>query len=236
MKKILSSLLILSTVTFASEYYSKLEPFKTYNIKSAVSGSVIFINEDAKSKLVEKQTIVMIDSKVDKIDLQQSKIKLKSLKSVMNIEKGILESYKKVSSKSKYDKDNQKVKILNMESSISDLETQIARLEDTIDKKTLEEEGTYIYDIAVEVGNYVNPGTELYTAMDISKGKLEIYIPIDKAREIKTKTIYLNGEATDLKISKLYDVADSQHISSYKCEIIIPDAKNFSKLVKVEFK
>ncbi len=236
MKKILNSLLILSTIAFAGEYYSKLEPFKTYNVKSAVSGIVTFINEEAKSKPVDKEVIVTIDSKVDKIDLEQSKIKLKSLKDVMAIEKGILESYKKVSSKSKYDKDNQKIKILNMESSISDLETKIATLKDTIDKKTLEETGTYIYDIAVEVGDYVNPGTELYTAMDISKGKLEIYIPIDKAADIRTKSIYLNGQETKLVISKLYDVADSKHISSYKCEIIVPDPKNFSKLVKVEFK
>lgn len=236
MKKIFCGLLLLSGIGFASEYYAKLEPFKTYDVKSAVSGKITFVNDDVKSKSVKNETIVKIDSKVNRIDLKQSKMKLESLKSILAIEKGVLKSFNKISSKSKYDRDNQKIKILNMESSISDLETKIATLEDTIAKKTLKESDKYIYDINVEVGDYVNPGTALYTAMDISKGKLEIFIPIDKAKEIKTKDIYLNGQKTDLKIWKLYNVADKQHISSYKCEISVPDAKNFSKLVKVEFK
>ena len=70
----------------------------------------------------------------------------------------------------------------------------------------------------------------------LSAGKLEIYIPIDQAANIKNKSIYLNGLKTDLKISKLYKIADTTHISSYKCEIVIPTPKSFSNLVKIEFK
>lgn len=236
MNKILTGFILMGSLVFANEYYAKLEPYKTFEVKSSVSGLVIFVNDEVKSKKTDNQIIVKIDSKVNEIDLKQSKIKLQSLKEVLQIEKDVLESFNKISSKSKYEKDNQKIKILNMQSSISDLETKIATLEDTIDKKTLKEQDKYIYDISVENGDYVNPGSALYTAMDITKGKLEIFIPIDKAEDIKTKDIYLNGEKTDLKISKLYDVADKQHISSYKCEIIINNPKNFSSLVKVEFK
>jgi hypothetical protein len=88
----------------------------------------------------------------------------------------------------------------------------------------------------VEKDDYVNPGTLLYEAKDLSKGKLEIYVPIGDVEAIKTKTIYIDGEKTDLKINKIYDVADSKHISSYKCEIIINNPKTFSRLVKIEFK
>jgi len=59
---------------------------------------------------------------------------------------------------------------------------------------------------------------------------------MDSAMDIKNKTIYLDGKKSDLKISKLYTVADTKHISSYKCEIIIPAPKTFSKLTKIEFK
>lgn len=236
MNKFFYGLLFLGSVVFANEYYSKLEPFKTYEIKSSVNGKVIYVNDDAKSNEVSNTTIVKIDSTIDKIDLEQSKIKLSSLEDILKIEKNVLESFKKISSKSKYEKDNQKIKILNMQSSISDLKTKIATLEDTIAKKSLKEQNKYIYDINVEIGDYVNPGSALYTAMDISKGKLEVFIPIDKAQDIKTKDIYLNGKKTDLKISKLYNVADKQHISSYKCEIIVEKPKNFSKLIKIEFK
>jgi len=236
MNKKISVLLLLSTIGFASEYYAKVEPVSIYNVKSSVSGKVLYVNKDIESKNIKNETIVKIDANVNKIDLKQSKIKLKGLKDILTIEKNTLNSFKKVSSKSRFDKDNQRIKILNVTSSISDLETKIATLNDFITNKTLKEQNKYIYNIAVEIGDYVNPGTLLYTAMDLTKGKLEIYIPISKANDIKTKTIYLNGVKTDLKISKLYTVSDTKHISSYKCEINIPTPKEFSRLTKIEFR
>jgi len=236
MKKLISGLLLISTFGFAQEYYAKIEPISTYNVKSSVSGKVIYINKKIESKKIVNETIVKIDSKVNKIELQQSKIKLKGLKSILKIDKNTLESFKKVSSKSRFDKDNQRIKILNTKSSISDLETKIATLDDQIQNKTLNEKNKYIYNIAVEVGDYVNPGTLLYTAMDLSKGKLDIYIPISEAKNIKTKTIFIDGNKTNLSISKLDIVADTKHISSYKCEINIEKPKEFSTLTKIEFR
>jgi len=236
MKKILTTLMILTTFSFANEYYSKLNPVHVYDVKSSVSGQVLFVNNEVESQKASKNTIVKIDSKVNVEDLKQSKIKLKNLKAILKIEEGTLKSFKRVSSKSRFDKDNQRVKIFNISSNISDLETKIATLEDTIAKKNLIEEDNYIYNIAVEIGDYVTPGVVLYSSMDLSAGKLEIYIPIDKSAEIQNKSIYLDGIKTDLKISKLYTVADSTHISSYKCEIIVPSPKSFSNLVKIEFK
>lgn len=236
MKKILSFCILLSSLTLASEYYAKVEPIHTYKVKSSVNGKVIEANTQFESKFVTKSLIVKLDDSVNLVDLKQSKLKLENLKQIQNLEEENLERFKKVSSKSKYDKDNQKIKILNALATINDLETRIATLEDIIKNQNLYEQNKYIYDIAVEVGDYVNPGTLLYTAMDLSTGKLEIFIPIDEAKEIESKTIYINGEKTDLKIAKLYSVADTQHISSYKCEIILPKPENFSALVKVEFK
>lgn len=236
MKKTIVNLLLLSVVAYANEYYAKIEPFNTYNIKSAVSGKVIYVNNDIESKNIKKETIIKIDDKVNKIDLKQSKIKLESLQQVLQIEQNTLKSFKRVSSKSQFDKDNQKIKILNIQSSISDLKTKIETLKDTIEKKQNIEKNRYIYNIAVEEGDYVNPGTLLYTAMDLRNGKLEIFIPIQDAKTIKNKSIFIDGKQTNLKISKIYKVADSKHISSYKCEIILPNPENFSKLVKIEFK
>jgi len=236
MKKTVIAIILLGTVGYASEYYAKLNPINTYNIKSSVSGKVIYINDKIESTLANNNTIVQIDAKIDEISLTQSKIKLKNLKETLKIQKNILKSYQKVSSKSKYDKDNQKITILNIASTISDLETTIATLEDQIAKKTLTEKNNYIYDIAVEVGDYVTPGVLLYSSMDLSAGKLEIYIPISDAKEIKNKKIFIDGVETSLQISKLSEIADATHISSYKCEIIIPSPENFSNLVKIEFK
>ena len=235
MKKIVGSLLIASSM-FSMEYYSKVEPINTYNIKSSVSGKVVFVNKNIESNIAKNNSIIKIDSKVNSIDLKQSKLKLKTMKNILDIEKDTLKSYKRISSKSKFDKDNQKIKILNIQSSISDLITKIATLEDTISNKNLIATNSYIYNIAVKIGDFVNPGNLLYTAMDLTKAKFEIFIPIDKANTIQNKIIYINDKKTNLKISKLYSVADTQHITSYKCKIIIPNPKTFSNLVKVEFK
>jgi len=236
MNKILLSFLIPCTFVLASEYYAKVEPIHTYKVKASVSGKVVKANTEFESKFIKKALIVKLDDQVNQIDLKQSKLKLDNLKEIQRLEQENLERFKKVSSKSKFDRDAQRIKILNADSSVNDLETKVATLQDTIANKNLVEQNRYIYEIAVEVGDYVNPGTHLYTAMDLSKGKLEIFIPIDQTEGIKEKTIYIDGEKTDLKISKLYTVADSQHISSYKCEIILPEPKNFSLLAKVEFK
>jgi len=236
MKKIFSLLVLISSIVYANEFYAKLNPVHTYNVKSAVSGKIVYINDDIKANIANNSTVIKIDSKIDEEDLRQSQNKIKNLQEILKIEEGTLKSFKKVSSKSKFDKDNQKIKILNIISSINDLKTKIATLKDMISKKTLIVKNDYIYDIAVEVGDYVTPGVLLYSSADLSAGKLEIFIPIDSAKEIKNKTIYLDGKKTDLKISKLYKMADLVHISSYKCEIIVPSTNNFSTLVKIEFK
>ena len=102
-------------------------------------------------------------------------------------------------------------------------------------KKLIENDG-YIYNIYAKKGDYLNPGTLLYTTKDLTKGKLEIFISINDIDNIKNKNIFINDERTNLKINKIYKISDSKNISSYKVEIIIPNPKKFSKLVKINFK
>ena len=155
---------------------------------------------------------------------------------MLEIEEKNYDRMLKVSSKSGFEKDSQKLKAINYRTTKADIEVKIANLKDSIKNKILIEKDRYIYNIAVKQGDYVNPGTLLYEAKDLSKGKLEIFVPIDDIEKIKTKTIFLDGEKTDLQLNKVYKVADSKHISSYKVEIYVPNAKIFSRLVKIEFK
>ena len=126
--------------------------------------------------------------------------------------------------------------MINLEASKADMIIKIESLKDTIQNKKLVEKSNYIYNISVNEGDYVNPGTLLYEAKDLSKGKLEIFVPIAQIEEIKNKEIYLDGIKSDIKISKIYDVADSTNISAYKVELIVTNAQQFSRLVKIEFK
>lgn len=235
MKFILLSMFLINTL-FSMEYYAKLEPINSYIIKSSVNGKVIFTNDKIEGLKASNSTIIKIDSSVNILELKYSLEKLGSYDMMIKIEKDNYKRLSKISSRSVYEKDNQKIKVLNLQSQRTDLLVKIESLKDTIKNKKLIEKNFYIYNIAVKKGDYVNPGTILYEAKDLSSAKVEIFIPISDVNIIKDKKIFLNGVLSDINISKIYQVADSKHISSYKVELIIPNIKNFSKLVKIEFK
>lgn len=235
MKIVLSFLLMIHTL-FAMEYYAKIEPLHTYVIKSAVSGKVQYVNSDIEGKQAHNSMIIKIDSVLNEEELQQTQKKLVSTESMITLEEKNYQRLKKVTSKSGFEKDTQKIKVLTLQTQKSDLMIKIATLKDTIKNKKLLEKDAYIYNIAVKEGDYVTPGTLLYEKNDLTKGKVEIFIPIDEVKTLQNKTIFLNGEKSKLQIDKIYKVADDKHISSYKCEIIIPNVQAFSRLVKIEFK
>ena len=235
MKIVWICLLTISTI-FASEYYAKLEPVDSFQIKSSVSGKIIYTNSKIEGFNANNSTIIEIDSLVNKVELEQSKAKLKNIEEMLNIEKNNYDRLNQVSSKSAFEKDTQKLKVINLESSKADMIIKIETLNDSIKNKKLIEKSNYIYDIAVKERDYVNPGTLLYEAKDLSKGKLEIFVPISQINEIKNKEIFLDGNKSDIKISKIYDVADTTNISAYKVELIVENVKTFSRLVKIEFR
>jgi hypothetical protein len=234
--KIIWIFLFTITSIFANEYYAKLEPIDSFQVKAAVSGKVIYSNSQIEGLKANNSTIIEIDSEVNKVDLEQSRNKLKFIDEMIKIEKNNYDRLNQVSSKSAFEKDTQKLKVINLESSKADMIIKIETLKDTISNKKLVEKSNYIFNIAVKNGDYVNAGTLLYESKDLSKGKLEIYVPIAQIEEIKNKEIFLDGVKSDIKISKIYDVADAVNISSYKVELIVSNVKTFSRLVKIEFR
>lgn len=235
MRVVLFCFLFINTV-FANEYYAKLEPIESYQIKAAVSGKVVFSNTKIEGDYANNSMIIELDSKVNAIDLEQSRNKLKYINEMINIEDNNYKRLSKVSSKSVFEKDAQKLKVVNLQSTKADMIVKIENLKDTISNKKLIEKSNYIFNISVKKGDYVNPGTLLYEAKDLSKAKLEFFVPISKIEEIKSKNIYLDNVKSDIKINKVYSIADSSHISSYKVQLILDDIKVFSRLVKIEFK
>ncbi len=227
---------ILVNSLLASEYYAKLEPIESYKVKAAVSGKIVFSNTQIEGFNASNSTIIELDSTVNKMDLAQSRNKLKFINDMISIENNNYARLKKVSSKSVFEKDTQKLKVINLKSSKADMIIKIENLKDTIKNKKLKEKSNYISMISVKKGDYVTPGTLLYESKDLSKGKLEIFVPISEASKLKEKDIYIDGKKSDIKINKIYTIADTQHISSYKVQLLVPNIKTFSKLVKIEFK
>ncbi|AXX93120.1 RND family efflux system, membrane fusion protein [Malaciobacter molluscorum LMG 25693] len=234
--KYLFFMLLSLNFMFASVFYAKLEPVQSYKVKAAVNGKVIYSNEEIEGKKANNTVVIKLDSFVDEIDLKQTQNKLKDIQTMIDIENKNYNRMKKVSSKSDFEKDAQRLKVINLQTTKADTLIKIANLKDSIKNKKLLEKDNYIYNINVKSGDYVTPGTLLYESKDLSQGKLTIFVPIADIESIKNKTIYLNDKKSNLKITKIYTVADSEHISSYKVEIYIPNVKKFSRLVKIEFK
>jgi hypothetical protein len=92
-----------------------------------------------------------------------------------------------------------------------------------------------LYKLHVEKGQVVSKGMNLAKLADIRKAKLTIFLNADDIVKVKKQIIYLNGEKTSYKIDKIWTLSDEEHISSYRCEILINAPKQFSKLYKIEF-
>lgn len=264
MKIFISMLLVLVSLG-ATEYYSKAQPKELFSVKASVNGEVVFVNDVFEGKESDGTVIVKIDDKIDKFDLVASKQKLKFLlsniplmkqnlansKRVADINKNNYSRVKDLSSYSKTQKDAKlllminaqssyisvKTSLVNLKTQKEDLALKIKTLEDKIKKKNIKVvKENYIYKIYPRVGDYLNPGSKLMDVYDVSGAKLVIYVSADDLVGIEEKKIYLDSVESSVKIDKIWRVADSINISSYRVEILIEKPEQFSKLVKIEFK
>jgi len=256
-------LLIFSQLLSASTYYSKAEPFRSYTIKSNVTGKVITANEKFEGR-VSDSTIVTIDSKIDKIELAQLKRKWKiiedsfkltriSYENMSEILKIKRENYQRVSklkTKSQLEKDREFYDLISSENSylslrekalsykiqLQDISLRIEQIEKSIKDKIISGDGLFIEKLLVNRGDFVTMGTPILKAQDLSKAKLTIFLKKEDLKNIESRKIYIDGIETDSKFDKIWQVSDENYISSYRAEIIIKSPTQFSKLLKVELK
>lgn len=245
-------------------YYAKAEAKVEYVVKSEVNGKVLFVNKKFEGKNSTGEVLIRIDNFTDKVNLQNAKNRLKFSKTILSstnqslknfreilrLKKANLQKINSLRSRSSFEKDIEKINLLNIENSyqqvsqqkqqtlstISDLEGQIKILQDNIKKKTIKvSKGLYIYSIDIQKDDFVSVGRAILKIFDLSKAKLTIFVALEKFDEIKKQKIYIDGKLTNYKIDKIWKVADSQNISSYKVEILIDAPKVFSKLKKIQF-
>ncbi len=258
-------LVFFSGFSFGGEYFAKIEPIEVYHVKSAVSGQVVKIDRESEARESSGKILVKIDDHIDRVELdtlrqklrlsdEQIKLLKERVASATKVQKIAKDSYNRVKNLQSYTKVQKDAKLssyLNSKNSLNsiksnlirekitreDLKLKIEALEDKIAKKSIRaKEGVFIYKIYPNVGDVVGVGAKLYDGYDLNHAKLTIFIDRDEVEGIKGKSIYIDGKKTEYKISKLWSVADSKNISSYRAEIIIDKPERFSKLVKVEFK
>ena len=243
MKKIL---LFLASLLLA--YDARVLPFDEYDIKSAVSGKVVFANKNLEAKNIKNEIIVKLDDFNEKVNINNTLIQIKIIKREIENQEQILKrkqktylKYKNLKTKSKLEKDlkfydyiNAFNKLLSLKSNIENLKSNLKKLKDLINKKNIVANG-YIYKIYVDKGDYVTPGRLIAKVYDVSKQKLYIYVPIDKINQIKNKKIYINDKLSNFKIYKIWKIPDETYITSYKVELIGNGLK-FGDIVNVKFK
>ncbi|WP_304546306.1 HlyD family efflux transporter periplasmic adaptor subunit [Sulfurimonas microaerophilic] len=262
--KLFSLLVFLSTLAYSQVYYSKVEPYEMRTISSNVSGEVLDIAENMIGKKLTKDIYIKIDDMLDKDELSDVKQKITFIEETIKVNQEILENlnlslekkelnYKKVAAlkiKSKIEKDNEfynlvtsrnlalstKKEIKNLKIQLADLNLRQKQLEKIIQDKNLRNKGLVLYSIDVKVGQVVAPGMALAKIADTSKGLLSIYVTEDELINLKDKVVYIDGDKTVYKPTRILSIADEKNISKYLVQIVINPPKIFSKLVKIELK
>ena len=180
---------------------------------------------------------------------------LSGLKETLERQQGFYERMNSLSTASQTQKDNAcnayigaknqylgtREKIISLKKTILDLEYKIAVLRDTIAKKHLAMPGKYLYQLMIHAGEFAAPGLPLAVVSDVTRAQLIVYLDRDEitdaeGKSIRDKTIYIDGKPTQLKIERIWKIADAQYVSSYKARITLLPKYPFSKLLKIEFK
>ncbi len=265
MKKLLIFLLLILPISiFAKVHYAKVEPYERATIKASVSGTVLKADQSAEGDVLGDDAFVQIDDLLDRENLKNTEESLElfdeNLKTNEEILKGLQstlerrkEYYTRINdleTASKTQKDNAyaayigaknqylgtKEKITTLKKQIIDLRYKASMLKDSIFKKHVAFPDKYLYKLMVHEGEFVAPGVPLAVIDDISKAKVVVFLDRDELKGVEEKKIYIDDSETDLHIDKLWKVADSQYISSYRVRVILPPKYQFSKLLKIEFK
>ncbi len=262
--KIFFYLILVTQLLFGEVYYAKVEPYSFKKLSSNVTGEVQFIDENSLGKKLSKKPFIIIDSTIDEAELRDVHQKLLNSQETLAIDKKIVANleavlkkkrinYKKTEAlkiKSRIDKDRDFYDLIasqnsynatqkemkNLQNAIADLKLRAIQLKKSIADKHVSAPGYVLYSLNVKEGQVVNISTPLAQVADMSKALLTLYVDADELSGIAQKTIYINGEKTNYKVSRLLRIADSVNISKYKVQIIIKAPKLFSTLAKVEFK
>ena len=262
--KILALILFISSVLFSKVYYSKVEPYEIRDISSNVSGLVLYIDEDSIGKKLSSKAYIRIDAILDKDELKAISKKIVYLDSTIKANENVLknikqslerkrDNYKKIESlkiKSRVEKDrefhdlissenlylNTQKEINNLKIQVTDLRFREAQLKRSLSDKNVSAKGFVLYSISVRPGQVVGVSTPLAKIADISHAKLTLFLDEVDVSNAKDMIVYIDGEKTAYKISRLSTIADAKNISKYMAVIIIDAPKVFSKLVKIELR
>ncbi|MBU0631876.1 HlyD family efflux transporter periplasmic adaptor subunit [bacterium] len=261
--KFILLVLVISSLN-AKVYYSKVEPYEIRTISSNVSAQVVFSDEKSLGKVLGSEDYIKLDDELDQVELKQLQEKKIYLQDTIKLDEEIVKNYQEILEKKNTNYD--RIKLLKIKSTVEkdkefydlyttqnqylatqkeldnlkiqllDTSLQIARFNKSIKDKHLSAKGYVLYDLMVKEGQVVSMATPLAKIADISKAILTIYLDEEDVKGINGKKIYIDGQKTEYKIDRLWNITDETHISGYQAQIVVKTPQRFSKLVQIEFK
>ena len=258
-------LLSFHALLCAGVYYAKVEPVFTYTYKAAYAGEVNFSELSLEGKRSTGSVVVRLDDSLDVLDMKHAKEKLTALtktatltkqsiansRSIVSFKEESFARMKDLKTKSNIEKENEHIALLNAKNQlvsleqslentlvqIADISSHIALLNDKIEKKNIRVPQNFlIYKIHFGKGEYATQGAPLVEASDVAQAKLTIFLAKEDVDMARKGVVYLDGKKSDAKVDKIWQVADTQNISAYRCEILLSAPESFSILKKIEFK
>jgi hypothetical protein len=218
-------LILLSfSVINADVYYSKVEPFEEYLIKSNVSGQVTFANEKLEGQVSDKKrAVILIDSYLDEKELYSTSSKKSflqerldiirqsyaNLEKILNKKRKNYDKIKNLRNRSAVEKDNEFYDLINTQNNylnlrgqtidiknqIRDLNYRIDSLRKTIKDKKIYSNNMFIDELLVKKGDFVTLGTPVLRLLDTSRAKLTVFLTKEDAQNLDKKTIFINGQS-----------------------------------------
>lgn len=226
-------ILLIPFLLKAQTYMARIEPFESFSIDAQISGKIIYLNKKDEMNIVNK-TLIKQDDILDKKTLNLYKAQLKLQEKKLKISTDNYNKFIKIRGKSQNEKDNKYINLLDIKNSISTLKITIEKLKDSINKKNIYVKNLYIKSFHVNKGDFVSQGTKLATAYNIKQAKLVIYVNKHDYKDIKNKTILINGQKGKASFYKIDLTPDNTYISAYKVELNYK-SRDFGKNVEVEF-
>ncbi|HHD78277.1 MAG TPA: hypothetical protein ENK98_01350 [Epsilonproteobacteria bacterium] len=222
---------------FASVHYAKVEPYDSVILRSAVSALVMDVDVDAEGSVVHQKRVILLDDRLDKMNLKISKAKLETLSETLQRQESSFKRMNKLKTASVSQKDTAYYSFASTKTQYLDMQYRIAQLEDSIQKKSLVLNDKYLYKLMVRKGDFVAPGSALAQVMQTNRAKLVLFLEPEELKNLESKHVYIDGKETSYRVNKVWKVADEKFISSYRVEIYIDAPKeSFSTLLKVEIK
>ncbi len=262
--RLLSVMMAFCLVASAKEHYAKVEPYEILNVSSNVSAEVVYVDRASEGKVLGKKPYIVMDDKLDRTELESVEGKIEALQNTLEHNRAMEKNHariiemkqtgydriKDLKIKSAVEKEREYYDLLNSQNSLlqiqkeieslriqlSDLRLRRSQLQKSIADKHIAAPGYVLYSLAVKPASFVNPGNPLAQIADVRKGKLTLYLNAAEAQEARTKSIYLDGRKTSYTIDRMWKIADSSRLSSYRADIYVEAPTRFSQLVKVEFK